>query len=200
MAWEYRTMERDRAGWDDRYADAEPPRQRPPDAITNAELIDCLPTTGRVLDVACGTGAVTLWALGRGLGVIALDISGVAIEMLIDAAAPPPETLIAQPFDLDDGLPEDIGEFELVVCQRFWDAAVIRSLPAYVAPGGWLVVTTLSEVGAAHPGTFHASLDQLSDLLPADKAGWTTIVTTEADGEASIVLRRWRTTEGTATA
>ena len=60
--------------------------------------------------------------------------------------------------------------------------------------------TTLAHALARILGLEYQRIQFTSDLLPADKAGWTTIVTTEADGEASIVLRRWRTTEGTATA
>lgn len=182
-------MERDRERWDGRHTYADAPRPRAPDAAAAAGLIDQLPATGRLLDVACGTGPVTLWALERGLDAVAIDVSGVAIDTLIRAASSPAR-LDARRIDLDGGLPDDLGEFELVVCQRFRDRDVLRTLPALVAPGGVLLVTVLSEVGAVQPGPFHAPAGELAALLPVDDGRWTTLTSTEADGEASIVIRR----------
>jgi len=191
-------MERDRERWDERYADASAPQARAPDAATAADVVEQLPTTGRVLDVACGTGPVTLWALERGLAVAALDVSRVAIAALRHAALST-AALDARAVDLDHGIPTDLGEFELVVCQRFRDRDVILSLPSLVVPGGVLVVTVLSQVGADRAGPFHAPPGELHTLLPVDEPGWTTLAITETDGEASVILRRLPTTAGAPT-
>lgn len=188
-------MDDDRRRWDDRYLDAGPPAARPPDAVSAAGRVDDVPTAGRALDVACGTGAVALWAAARGLATIALDVSGVAIQLLSNAAAEAKLDVDAQRVDLDDGLPEDLGLFELVVCQRFRDRDLISALPALVAPGGWLVVTVLSEVDAEAPGPFHAPAGELAELLPVGEAGWSLVADVEAAGEASVVLRRLPTSD-----
>lgn len=132
--------------WDARHRDAPPAVPRAPDGLTGLE--DALPDGGRALDVACGLGAVTLWAAQRGFTVDALDASPVAVARLADQAvalglAGPVRGRVA---DLTGGLPADVtGPYDLVVCQRFRDPAVLRSLAGLLAPGGLLVVTVLSE-------------------------------------------------------
>ena len=44
-------------------------------------------TTGRALDVACGTGGQSVWLARRGLDVVALDASDVAVGLATAAAA-----------------------------------------------------------------------------------------------------------------
>jgi SAM-dependent methyltransferase len=182
----------DGARWDARYRDAPAPAPRAPDGLGGLiGLEDALPDGGRALDVACGLGAVTLWAAGQGFAVDALDVSPVAVEQLTARAA----TLgldgqvRARVVDLTGGLPTDVaGPYDLVVCQRFRDRAVLRSLPVLLGPGGVLVVTVLSEVGAAGPSRFAAGPGELSRL--ARTSGHRVLRDVEGDGEATIVLQR----------
>lgn len=185
-------MDDDRRRWDERYADrgAQPPR--PPDALTAAgivdEVVDRLGDRPRLLDVAAGLGPVARWAVRHGMSVVALDVSPVAVTAIesCDEAF----GIDARCVDLDDGLPSDIGHFDVVVCQRFRSRGVIETLPERVAPGGTLVVTVLSAVGADSPGPFHAEPGELGRLLDGPCTGWTTLHAAEGDGEASLVLQR----------
>lgn len=191
-------MDQDRRRWDDRHAGrpAEPPR--PPDALAAADLDEAVVPSGadlaggrrrsRLLDVASGLGPVARWAAQRGMDVVALDVSPVAIAAITSCAEA--DAIDARCVDLDDGLPSDLGEFELVVCQRFRSPPVIDALPRHVTHGGVLVVTVLSEVGASTPGPFHAPPGELERLLGAACPGWERLHATEGDGEASMVLRR----------
>ncbi|MEL6890891.1 MAG: class I SAM-dependent methyltransferase [Actinomycetota bacterium] len=187
-------MEQDRARWDERHAAAGPTVPRPPDALVDAGLVDEVPASGRLLDVACGTGPVARWALARGLDVVALDASGHAIDELrnaSEAADPGGETrLDARRVDLDDGLPAELGSFDVVVVQRFRDTGVLAAAPGLVRPGGLLIITVLSEVGADAPGPFRAAPGELEAVVAADDPTWTRLVHVEGGGEASLVVRR----------
>jgi SAM-dependent methyltransferase len=179
----------DGARWDARYRDAPAPAPRAPDGLAGLE--DALPDGGRALDVACGLGAVTLWAAGRGFAVDALDVSPVAIDKLAarTAALGLDRQVSAHVVDLADGLPADVtGPYGLVVCQRFRDHRLLRLLPSLLGPGGVFVVTVLSEVGAAAPSRFAAGAGELSRLAAA--SGQRVLRDMEGDGEATIVLQR----------
>jgi len=179
----------DGARWDARYRDAPDPVPRPPDGLAGLE--DLLPEAGRALDVACGLGAAALWAAGRGFVVDALDISPVAISRLaLNAdALGVADAVRGRVTDLSPGLPADLGDpYDLIVCQRFRDLALHRSLPPLLAPGGLLVLTVLSEVGATSPSRYSAASGELGGLARASDCE--VLRDVEGDGEATVVLRR----------
>jgi SAM-dependent methyltransferase len=187
------TVQGDADRWNERYAAQAPPMAAVPEALRR--LIDVVPTRGTALDVACGAGAQTLWLAGRGLDVVALDVSPVAIGLLIRAAdrAGLGERVHAGVADLDDGLPDDLGRFEVVLCQRFRQPSLYGPLVDHVADGGIAALTVLSEVGLDDaPGPFHAPEGELLTL--ADRPDVDVIDHTEHAGLASLVLRRRRTT------
>ncbi|MFD1504945.1 methyltransferase domain-containing protein [Georgenia yuyongxinii] len=178
--------------WDARHRDAPDPMPRPPDGL--AGLLDVLPqrTGRRALDVACGLGAVSLWAAGQGFAVDAVDRSAVAISRLRDraVAAGLGGLVLARVADVAGALPADVtGPYDLVVCQRFRDPAVLRSLPGLLGAGGVLVVTVLSEVGAAAPSRFAAEAGELGRLARTAE-GCEVLRDVEGAGEATIVVRR----------
>lgn len=146
---------------------------------------------GRALDVACGRGGVTVWAAASGMDVVAVDVSPVAIDATLRLAADHGVTARVDGLvhDLDTGLPATItGLFDLVVCQRFRDPTLWPALIEVLAPGGVLVVTVLSRVGAVRPGRFHAPSGSLAEelsVLDVDLlASW------EAGGLATVVAAR----------
>jgi SAM-dependent methyltransferase len=181
----------DRDRWDVRYA-AAPSEVEPvaPDRLR--PVIDRVPTSGRALDVACGTGAQTLWAAHRGLHVDAFDISPIAVEHLLAAArsqgvAP---MIDARSADLDAGLPDEAaGPYDLVIVQRFRAPHLYSQLLERLGPGGVLVVSVLSEVGVAgRPGPFHAVAGELERSFAGCHVE--TLLSQEADGLATVVLQR----------
>ena len=116
-----------------------------------------LPSQGRALDVACGRGGATVALARRGLTVFALDVSLVALSEVrrrADAAgvARSVHTLAA---DLDDGLPEGLGRFDVVLCSHFHAPPLWPAFRDALAPGGVLVLETLTsrnvELGLAAP-------------------------------------------------
>ena len=149
-----------------------------------------VPTTGRALDVACGRGGQSVWAAQRGLSVVALDVSPVAIEATSALAARHAvEDLVdARVTDLDHGLPPGLDSFDLIVCQRYRQPDLLGSLADALVPGGLLVASVLSVVGADAPGRFHAPAGELEAALRS--AGLSVERSVEADGVALVVARR----------
>ncbi len=184
-------MESDRTRWDDRYRDAPPPSPAAPEALGLAGApADPRRRGARALDVACGTGATSLWLAEGGVDVLALDVAPTAIAIL-DAGAEAlgvTDLIDARTWDLDDGLPSD-DVFDIVVCQRFRDVELYGPLTRSVAVGGVLCLTVLSSVGRdGAPGPFHAAPGELLDVV--GPSGLTILAHDESDGVASLVAHR----------
>jgi SAM-dependent methyltransferase len=166
----------------------------PPDGLLRpADLVASVPTHGRALDLACGSGRQAVWAALRGLEVDAFDVSPVAIEMARRLAADHgvADRVHAVVHDADDGLPDDLADgYQLVVCQRFRDPTLYPLIPSLLAPGGIAVITVLSSVGHdGDAGPFHAAPGELTAAV-AGIAGMVELASLEASGEATVVVRR----------
>jgi len=173
--------------WDERYADAPPAEPAPPDGIESVSVE--VPVGGRALDVACGLGGQVVWAARRGLHVVGLDVSPVAVEATrrlarVHGVA---RRVDVRVHDLDAGLPADLGRFDLVICQRFRAPGVVPALVASLAEGGLAVLSVLSVVGAAVPGPHHAVPGELAAAVRATGADM--LLSTEGDGRAIVVAR-----------
>jgi SAM-dependent methyltransferase len=185
-------VEEDRARWDGRYAAHPLAEPSAPDAVVaSADVRSLIPATGRAADIACGPGGQTLWLARAGLEVLALDVSPVAIDLTARAAtaAGLGARVSARVHDFDDGLPDDVVDLDVLVCQRFRATGLYRDFVDRLRPGGVAVVTVLSTVGLdIDGGPFHAPPGELVDAyrdLPVD-----VIHHCEATGQASIVVRR----------
>jgi SAM-dependent methyltransferase len=71
--------ESDRIKWDRRYAGSGETALAPPDWLQEFDAL--LPRQGYALDIAAGAGRLALWLAGRGLDVLAVDISTAALEL-----------------------------------------------------------------------------------------------------------------------
>jgi SAM-dependent methyltransferase len=192
-------MDDDRLRWDRRYrqavdadvSGASGVQPTAPDVLALVpDLIDDIPRDGRALDVACGTGSVTLWLAARGLTVAGLDVSPVAIDLLRTAADANDidDRIDARVADLDLGIPDDLVELDLIVCQRFRDPALYPVMLDRLRHGGLALVTVLSAVGAGDPGPFHAPAGELLAAFTNDRCE--IVHHRERNGLASIALRR----------
>ena len=181
-------MREDAERWDARYAGVAAGLPSPPTGLDGIALPE---EHGRCLDVACGLGEQSLWAAVHGFDVVALDVSPTAIGALRAAAAARglDGRIDARVVDLDDGLPADVGGgYALVICQRFRDPRLYAALAGAATPGGLIVVTVLSQVGAHSPGPYHAPPGELDDAFRALAVEIVRAV--EEDGEATLVARR----------
>jgi SAM-dependent methyltransferase len=185
-------MHEDGRRWNERYEASPAPSPRAPEALDRwPELVSLVPVSGRCVDIASGTGAVSLWLARRGLDVTALDVSDVAIARLQAAATASGLSgrIDTRTVDLDQGLPEDLDDLDLVVCQRFRDPALYRPIVDRLRAGGLGVITVLSSVGADDAGPFHAPAGELAIAFGADER-CEILHQFEGGGTAHAVIRR----------
>ncbi|OBF01066.1 class I SAM-dependent methyltransferase [Mycobacterium sp. 852002-10029_SCH5224772] len=179
--------EADRHRWDERYAAKGPPplaSVAPPDVF--ARHAEAFPTAGTGLDLACGQGLGSVWLALRGLRVVGLDISPVAIAHARDLAqrAAVADRCRFNVVDFDGGLPPGTPA-DVILCCKFRDRRLDRAIIERLAPGGLLAIAVLSEVGAA-PGPFRA----LPGELTAAFAELDVVADGEAEGQAWLLARR----------
>lgn len=170
--------------WDERYTNA---GVRSEWSIPGGlvEFKDVLPVAGRALDVACGAGHGSVWLAARGLSVVGVDVSSVAVDQASQLAveAGLGDRCQFQVHDLDLGLP-DGPPVDLVVCHRFNAPDLDDAMLERLVPGGLLALTVLSEVGA-DAGPFRiAAGDLLARFANAHVLGHR-----EGEGQATIVVQ-----------
>ncbi len=180
--------------WDRRYAD------RGSVTLDDAALpavfqpfAEEFPTTGRALDLACGTGGAAVWLAQRGMAVWGCDVSAVAISQARELAE---RCGVAarchfEVCDLDNGLPAG-SPADVLICNMFRDARLDQAITGRIAPGGLLAASALSEVGAS-PGSFRVGAGELRRAF----AGLDVIAGEEAHGRAWLLARAVATVDRT---
>jgi tellurite methyltransferase len=123
----------DREKWDAKYRGVPPGEPSP----SLDELARYLPTTGRALDVAGGTGRNSLWLLRRGLSVTLVDISEVALATARAHAGDLPLQALALDLDVQ---PLPPGPYDAIVSIAFHDRKVYRTFGELLAPGGTVLI------------------------------------------------------------
>ena len=120
----------DRRRWDEKYSSRGP---APVDAVGPPAILapyaNVFPTAGEGLDLACGQGLAAIWLARRGLTVLGLDISEVAIDQARDLARRNGvgDRCRFDAWDLDDGLP-DGPPVDVVLCHKFRDSHLDRAI------------------------------------------------------------------------
>ncbi|MGU3499703.1 class I SAM-dependent methyltransferase [Mycobacterium sp. C31M] len=142
------------------------------------------PIVGSALEIACGTGAASVWLARRGLRVHGVDVSTTAIAAARGLAGKAGVTARFDTFDLDGGLPPS-DPVEVLLCHKFRDPALYGPMMARLKPGGLLAVCVLSEVGAA-AGRFRAAAGELELAF----AELDVIAAGEGGGQAWVLARR----------
>ncbi|MFZ1179700.1 MAG: class I SAM-dependent methyltransferase [Mycobacterium sp.] len=178
--------EADRRRWDERYATQGPPpgsAVAPPNVL--ARCADVFPTAGRALDLACGQGLGAVWLALRGLEVLGLDISPVAVDQARDLAqrSGVGDRCRFDVVDFDDGLPAGLS-VDVILCHKFRDRRLDQAIVERLAPGGLLAIAALSEVDAT-PGPFRAAPGE----LPAAFAELDLVAAGEGQGYAWLLAR-----------
>jgi SAM-dependent methyltransferase len=176
----------DRRRWDQRYANLQPASVasvEPPSLL--AAHAEVFPTAGRALDLACGQGIGAVWLARRGLDVLGLDISPVAIARARDLAerSGVGDRCRFDVVDLDGGLPAG-PPVDVILCHKFRDHRLDPAIIGRLAPGGLLAIAVLSEVGAT-PGPFRA----VAGELPAAFADLNLVAASEGEGHAWLLAR-----------
>ena len=138
----------DQVRWDARYAGAAPSFQ--PHPLAQRALGPGPPgglvPAGTVADLACGPSGSALLAAAQGRQVTAVDVSGVALDLLGQEARRRglANRITLVHADLASWRPGPAG-YALVLCTGFWDPAVFAVAATAAAPSGvlaWEAFTT----------------------------------------------------------
>ncbi len=109
--------ESDRIRWDQRYSGEEATLSTPPPWIEDLDAQ--IPRHGPALDIATGSGRLSLWLANRGLRVTAVDISAVGLQLAQCSAQLQGLTIETVVVDLEtEPLPQ--GVFQIITCFRYW--------------------------------------------------------------------------------
>jgi 2-polyprenyl-3-methyl-5-hydroxy-6-metoxy-1,4-benzoquinol methylase len=178
--------EEDRRRWDERYVKTDRAAAEPMLPKVFAPVEHLFPIEGRALEVACGRGTLSVWLAGRGMEVLGVDVSPVAMDVARELASRSrvSDRCRFEVWDLDHGLPPG-PPVDLVVCHMYREPRLDRGLIERLAPGGLLAVASLSEVGAG-PGPFGALPGELSKAF----AGLEVIAEAEGEGMAWLLGRK----------
>ncbi len=186
----------EQARWDARYAETERPGNVNALLIESAEI---LPTSGRALDIAGGSGADALFLAGSGLDTTLLDISPKALS--IAQAESVEAGLALQTISLNtetDPLPS--GPWDLIHIGHYLHRPTITAAVAELGVGGTLVIaiatTTNLERRARPPARFLLKPGELRDLvggLQVDglEVGGLEILRYDEDWRANGVHEAW---------
>lgn len=143
--------------WDEKYSESGRIWSGDPNGTLVSEISGLSP--GRALDVGCGEGADAVWLAGRGWQVVALDVSGVALQRGAQAAEVAGVTVEWIHAGLLEADLPDAG-FTLVSAQypvlpRTPEATSERTLADSVASGGTLLFVHHAQFGTPTSGTPH---------------------------------------------
>jgi tellurite methyltransferase len=142
--------ESDRTKWNARFGEQ---RELSPPSPFLLELDELLPRRGRALDVAGGAGRHAIWLARRGLEVLVVDISDVALEIARRQAQAAGVALTTVRADLEEA-PLPAGPWELILCFNYLQRSLFPELVRALRPGGLLVVehpTRSNLARNAHP-------------------------------------------------
>lgn len=176
----------DQTHWDNKYRQTQSATAAPGLPARFEPFSEIFAAAGTALEIACGTGAVSVWLAQQGVQVTAVDISPVAVAAAQGLAEHHGvvERCHVQIADLDNGLP-DVKPVGLIVCNMFRDAALDQAMLARLRPSGILAIAALSEVGA-QPGRFRVSAGELTSAF----ADLDVLAAEEADGVAWLVASK----------
>ncbi len=166
----------DRTRWDERYRAGAYEQRTHPSAIVQKWLPPSPgksgKSVGRALDVAAGAGRNCVFMAQAGYSVVAVDVSEVGLSRAV-TASPELEVIL---HDLDAGLPEGLGQFDVVVMVRYLNLPLYSGLIEHLRPGGMLITEVLLEGGShggvgpkpgrfrAQPGALRGACDGLREL------------------------------------
>ena len=128
--------EADREKWNARYREQSSVKTEAAALLVSAA--ERLPASGRVLDVAGGTGRNAIWLARRGLDVTLVDISEVALEIARREAAKVDAPLHTIEADLEfDAFPP--GPWDVIVSIKYLQRRLFDVFAQSLAPGGLLI-------------------------------------------------------------
>ena len=159
---------------------------------SNAHL---LPSSGRALDVACGSGRHAIWLAEQGFHTFAVDRDPDAIRVLSEEAARRKLPLEARVLDLErDSVELDPPDYDLIVVVHYLHRPLFAALLRALRPGGVLVYETFTRAQAARGRPTNPAFLLESGELPRLVQPLAILASREGDYDgrmvASVIARR----------
>ncbi|MEM9073494.1 MAG: class I SAM-dependent methyltransferase [Myxococcota bacterium] len=133
--------EADREKWDAKYRTGDYGQGDP---AWLKHFAEDLPQGGRALDIASGSGRISVWLARHGFDVLSVDISPVGLALARETAADEGVSIKTRAMDLErEPFPE--GPFDVIACFHYRQRALFPVIAAQVAPKG-VVVAELATV------------------------------------------------------
>ncbi len=149
--------ESDRIKWDQRYAQADEIDLAPPNWLNEVDA--SLPQQGYARDLAAGAGRLAIWLAGRGLDVLAVDISPTGLELARQEALAKGLKIKTRSEDLEaEPLPD--GPFDVITCFNYRQRDLFPHIRERLMVGGYLlaeVATVANLERHAHPSLRYLS-------------------------------------------
>lgn len=127
----------DREKWDGKYAHGDPYGMEPSRVLTQLEHL--LPSSGRALDLAGGSGRHALWLAKRGLDVTLAEISGEGLKRARQRAEESALRIVDLQIDLEHE-PFPDGPWDLVISCLYLYRPLFPAIHSHLAEGGILAV------------------------------------------------------------
>lgn len=132
--------------WDARYAQEKDRWLEHEPRRLLVEFVHLLPESGLALDAASGVGVNSLFLARRGLRVIALDISEIALSLALKHARAEGLPVSAAVYDLSaPWLPK--AAFDVILNFHFLERATLPVFREALKPGGLLYFETFMKIG-----------------------------------------------------
>ena len=156
---------KDREKWDRRYAELDPYGEQPSGVLARHESL--LPSSGKALDLAGGSGRHACWLAGQGMQVTIADISSEGLERAGKRSGSAGLELTCLQTDLEvDPFPE--GPWNLVLSVLYLWRPLIPVAISQLSPGGLLVILQPTVVNLERherpPREFLLAEDELPSL------------------------------------
>ena len=124
----------------------------------------------RALDLACGAGRNALFLAAQGFTVDAVDIAVAALNRGQESARQLQLNSIHWiEHDLDEGLPADSGDYDLIIMIRYLDVSLLTQAADKLRPGGYLLaevhLQTDREVAGPSSREFRAAPGELKTAV-----------------------------------
>jgi len=128
-----RAVESDKERWDRKWRSRAPSEAAP---VLDA-LSEWIPTAGKAVDLAGGTGRNALWLADRGLEVTLVDVSPVGLELARKRAGDRGLDLDTLACDLT--VDEPPGPFDVAIIFNFLYRPLLQRVKSLLRPGGTLI-------------------------------------------------------------
>ena len=185
----------DREKWQQKYREGAYTSRCHPSDYLRQQLPALIPPCRRALDLACGAGRNALYLAAEGYQVDAVDIAAEALQRGKNAAMEQQlDGLRWYEHDLDTGLPEQLGQYGLVIMFRYLDIALLQAASQHLVKGGYLLaeVHLRTDAPVAGPGSdrFRAAPGDLERAAAAmDVIDYSEGLTSDPDGRPVALAR-----------